>query len=167
MDTNQLRFVLEELSFSADLPAAFLSQLAVDATLEQAPAGGLLFREGSQNDNLYLVRSGRLALEMNVLGRGAVRILTLGPGEMVGWSSLLNEGKMTASAVAVEDTEVVVAPADKLRALSEANHDFGFHLMRQMAAALSMRLVATRFQLLDLFADSSPTTSDSPTERDG
>lgn len=93
---------------------------------------------------------------MNVPGRGAVRILTLGPGEMAGWSALLDQGKMTASAVAVQDSEVIVAAADKLRQLCETNHDFGYHLMRQMAAALSERLVATRLQLLDLFADAPP-----------
>lgn len=154
MDTSQLAYVLEELRFSADMPREVLEQLAAESTTRKMSAGEVVFREGSNNDNLYLVRSGRLALEMNVPGRGLVRILTLGPGEMVGWSSLLSQGKMTANAVVVEDTEVVVAPTDKLRELSETNRDFGFHLMRQMADALSKRLVATRLQLLDLFADS-------------
>jgi CRP-like cAMP-binding protein len=66
---------------------------------------------------------------------------------------------MTASAVVVDDTEVIVAPTDKLRELSETNREFGFHLMRQMAGALSKRLIATRLQLLDLFADAPPTIS--------
>jgi CRP-like cAMP-binding protein len=83
---------------------------------------------------------------------------------MVGWSSLIANGKMTAGAVAVEDSEVVVAPANRLKELSETNHDFGFHLMRQMAAALAKRLVATRLQLLDLFADAPPTISDGTSE---
>jgi CRP-like cAMP-binding protein len=154
MDTKELAGVLGELRFSADMPTDVVEQLAAESTLEQITAGAVIFREGKKNDNLYLVRTGRLALEMNVPGRGAVRILTLGPGEMAGWSALLGQGHMTASAVAVEDTEVVVAPADKLRELSETSRDFGFYLMRHMAAALSKRLVATRLQLLDLFADS-------------
>ncbi len=156
MDPSQLRFILEELRFSAMLPAEVLDQLAAASTIKQIPAGTVIFREGGTNDNLYLIRDGRLALEMSVPGRGAVRILTLGAGEMVGWSALLDEGKMTASAIAVEDSEVVVAEAEKLRQLCRANRDFGYHLMEQMAAALSKRLVATRLQLLDLFA-ASPT----------
>lgn len=156
MDTSQLEYILEELQFSAGMPSEALGQLAAESKLEHAPAGTVLFREGSRNRNLYLIRSGRLALEMNVPGRGAVRILTLGPGEMAGWSALLDQGKMTASALAVQDSEVIVAAADKLRQLCETNHDFGYHLMRQMAAALSERLVATRLQLLDLFADAPP-----------
>jgi CRP-like cAMP-binding protein len=76
---------------------------------------------------------------------------------MVGWSALLGEqGKMTASAIAVEDTELVVVQAERLRRLCEVSHDFGFHLMRSMASALAKRLLATRLQLLDLFADAAP-----------
>ena len=153
MDSAELVSVLEELQFSAQLPTDTVQKLAAAAVLQNVAAGHYLFREGADNRRLYLVRSGRLALEMSVPGRGAVRILTVGPGEMAGWSSLLDRGKMTASAVAVEPTEVIAAEADTLQALCEANHEFGFHLMRQMAAALSKRLVATRLQLLDLFAD--------------
>jgi CRP/FNR family cyclic AMP-dependent transcriptional regulator len=152
MDAEKLKFILEELHFSADLPPRVLEHLAAESKTHPVAAGAALFREGQVNDQLYLVRSGRLALEMNVPGRGAVRILTVGPGEMVGWSALLHEGKMKASAVALEDSEVIAAAADRLRELCETNHDFGFHLMRQMAGALSHRLVATRLQLLDLFA---------------
>ncbi len=156
MDTNQLKYILEELRFSSELPPDVLDRLAVESTLQKLAVGDIVFREGSTNHHLYLIRSGRLALEMNVPGRGAVRILTVGPGGMVGWSSLLNQGKMTASAIAVAETEVVVAPADKLLELSKTNHELGFHLMRRLADALSQRLVATRLQLLDLFADTPP-----------
>jgi CRP-like cAMP-binding protein len=149
---------LEELRFSADLPAEVLQQLAAESTMERKPQGTVLFRDGAINHNLYLIRSGRVALEMKVPGRGSVRILTLGPGEMCGWSSLLDQGRMTAAAIIVEDTEFVVAPADKLRTLSESSHEFGYHLMRRMADALARRLVATRLQLLDLFADAASDT---------
>ena len=64
---------------------------------------------------------------------------------------------MTASAIALEESEVVVAAAERLRELCDTDHDFGYHMMRQMVAALSKRLVATRLQLLDLFADDPQT----------
>ena len=157
MDLDQLKYVLQELKFSADLPPRVLEQLANESTIQQFSAGAVVFHEGSAaHPNLYLIRNGRIALEMNAPGRGGLRILTLGPGEMVGWSALLGAGQMTASAVAVEDSDVVMVTADSLRQVCETNHEFGFHMMRQMAAALSKRLVATRLQLLDLFADSTP-----------
>jgi CRP-like cAMP-binding protein len=168
MDARQLQYVLEELNFSAALPPPVLEQLAAAATVRRVPAGTVVFREGSENHDLYLVRSGRVGLEMRVPGRGSVCILTLGPGEMVGWSALLDRhSRMTAGAVALEETELVVAEAGKLRELCEASHDFGYHLMRQMAGALSARLVATRLQLLDLFADVPPVIPAARSEREG
>ena len=90
MDAKQLEYVLQELSFSAELPSEVLAQLAAMSRVEHTTAGSVVFRERDQNDNLYLVRSGRIALEMSVPGRGAVRILTIGPGGMAGWSALLD-----------------------------------------------------------------------------
>lgn len=151
MEPTELRYILQELQFSAELPEETLDQLAGESSLQRASAGEMIFREGASNDNLYLLRSGRVALEVNVPSRGNVRILTIGPGEMIGWSSLLGEGRMTASAVVMDAAELIVAPVGKLRELCDHNRDFGYHLMQRMAAALSKRLVATRLQLLDLF----------------
>ena len=153
MDEGQLRFILEELQFSSVFPNEVLRQLAETAEVRSVAAGVPVFREGTTHDYLYLVHTGCVALEMCVPGRGTVRLLTVGPGEMVGWSALLHQNHMTASAVAVETSQLVVAPADKLRALCETSPEFGMHLMRRMAEALSRRLTATRLQLLDLFAN--------------
>ncbi|MEZ6123277.1 MAG: cyclic nucleotide-binding domain-containing protein [Planctomycetaceae bacterium] len=145
--------MLNELHFSADLPAETLQQLARHCQSKSFAAGEVIFHEGTASDALYLIYAGKIALEMSIPGRGAVRILTLGPGEMVGWSSLLSEGNMTASAIAIEPTTTVVAPAKTLLEICETNRELGYHLMRRMAFALSRRLVATRLQLLDLFAE--------------
>lgn len=161
MDVGELRFHLEQLAFSADFPAEVLQQLAKAAQLQDLTPSQVVFREGGVNHMLYLVVDGRLALEMLIPGRGASRILTIGPGEMCGWSALLGEGKMTATALATQNTKVVAIAGDQLRQLCDDNRDFGFHLMRQMAFALSSRLIATRLQLLDLFGDGARVTTES------
>ena len=161
METRDLQFHLEQLAFTAGLPAGVLEELAKAAELQTLAASAVLFREGGANHRLYLVREGRLALEVLIPGRAPSRILTIGPGEMCGWSSLLGEGRMTASAIATEDTLLIAFAVEKLRELCEANAEFGFHLMRQMALALSSRLVATRLQMLDLFGNVPQVTSES------
>jgi CRP-like cAMP-binding protein len=156
METTELRAILRELQFTAELHEPVLERLAEISALRRYSRGAVLFREGSRNGELFLLRSGRVTLEMNVPGRGRLAILTLGPGEMAAWSALVGDGEMTATAVALDDVEAVVAPAHKLREISEQDHAFGYRLMRRMAAALSRRLLATRLQLLDLFADTPP-----------
>jgi CRP/FNR family cyclic AMP-dependent transcriptional regulator len=154
VDAHVLAQVLGKLRFSASLPDEVLERLASSATLSGFPTGAILFREGSQNDRLMIITVGRVALDMNVPGRGETRILTLGPGDMVAWSALLGGGRMTTSAVAIEDTQVVSISAADALATGESNHTFGYYLMRQMGRCLADRLVATRLQLLDLFSES-------------
>jgi CRP-like cAMP-binding protein len=100
---------------------------------------------------MFLVESGHVALDMHVPGRGPVRILTVGEGELLGWSALLQDGPMTCAATALESTRLIAIPGAGLAALCEANQEIGYRVMRQMARALAQRLVATRLQLLDLF----------------
>lgn len=159
MTASLYRPCLEQLRFTAELPSAMLDALANLASLRQFAAGATLFHEGARHEALYLLCRGRVALEMGAAGRGAVRILSLGPGDVIGWSALLGDGPMTASAVALEPCEVLAIPGGELLALCEADHDAGYALMRQMATALSRRLLATRLQLLDLFGDTCARSS--------
>ena len=128
-----------------------LADLAATAILQRFPAGEVLFREGSHSEVLYLVARGRVALDMHVPGRGEVRVLSLGAGDMLGWSALLGQSQMTTSAQVLEDSELIAISGRKLLSLCDRNPEAGYRIMRQMAVALSKRLSATRLQLLDLF----------------
>lgn len=162
MDTQTMANVLGKLQFSAALPEQAIQNIAALAELRGIAANTLLFREGAQNDQLMIITIGRVALDMQVPGRGEVRIMSLGPGDIVAWSALIGGGRMTTSAVAMEDTQLVVVRASDALALCESEPAFGYHLMRQVAHALANRLVATRLQLLDLFADSVPVGPQGP-----
>lgn len=153
MKQEKLRKLFDELHFTASLSSATLDQLATASVVQNFPAGTVVFREGTENKLLYVVVHGSVALDMNVLGRGDVRILSLGSGDVLAWSALLGNSRMTATATTLAETQVVATPADKLRELCEVDHEFGYHLMRGMATALSQRLLATRLQLLDLFRE--------------
>ncbi len=162
MDTQALAKVLKNLRFSESLPPHVLKAIAGAATLCDFPAGTVLFREGAQNDKLMIVAAGGVALDVRVPGRGDVRILSLGPGDMVAWSALFGGGRMTTSAVTLQYTQLVAIPAAEAITLCESDASFGYHLMRQVALALANRLVATRLQLLDLFADTAPVVPQGP-----
>jgi len=159
MDGLRLGEILRELSFTSSLSDSARARIGEIATLACFPVGSVLFREGGGNPNFFLIREGRVGLDMNVPGRGPVRILTLGPGDMVGWSALIGSGEMTTSAMALENTEVIVCPGKKLMELSASNHEIGYQFMNRVAMALAHRLTSTRLQLLDLFEDPPPVLS--------
>lgn len=149
--------VLRELNFAADLPEHVLDGLAAAAAVVEFAAGEAIFQEGVENHFLYVLERGRVGLDMYVPGRGRTRILSVGPGDVLAWSALLGDGVMTVSATALENIRAVVLPGPKMLEVCSANHEIGFCLMRRMAMALAQRLVATRLQLLDLFA--APTSA--------
>jgi CRP-like cAMP-binding protein len=156
MDNQRLQEILTEMRFTQGMSAATLQRLAEIAEPETVRAGTVLFREGSQNGDLFLIRNGKVALKINVPGKGQATVLTAGPGEFIGWSGLIGDAKMTATAVALEETEVFRVSSKKLNDLCGTNHEFCHSLMRGLAQALSQRLVATRLQLLDLFTEERP-----------
>jgi CRP/FNR family transcriptional regulator, cyclic AMP receptor protein len=65
-------------------------QLAVGcASNVRFNAGELLCHEGREANTFYLIRAGKVALEVYFPGRGSVPMETVGTGEMLGWSWLI------------------------------------------------------------------------------
>jgi CRP-like cAMP-binding protein len=158
IEKQAVKNLLAGLGWSAGLAEEMVEELAAISAVAEFTAftaGATIFREGDPNPFLYLIERGRVGLDMHVPGRGRVRILSVGAGEMLAWSAVLGRGVMTVSAEALEDTRAIAASGPQLLQICGANHELGYQLMQRMAGALAQRLVATRLQLLDLFAEPS------------
>ena len=64
--------------------------------------GTLVVTEGRVTESLGVVLKGRIALRVLVPERGMVTILTVEPGDVVGWSAVVPPYRGTADAVAIE-----------------------------------------------------------------
>lgn len=126
--------------------------LADGATLADFAAGSQVVSAGAPADRFHVVRSGAVAVEILVPGRGPVTIARLGPDDLLGVSWLFPPQRWLFDGVATEPTETIAFDAATVRAATEADHELGFRLFGRFAALLSDRLQATRLQLLDLYA---------------
>lgn len=142
--------------FLQGLPAGSRQKLEPLAREKFFEPGTRIFAEGAIDDDVYLIAVGHVRLEMAVPYAPRVQFLSLGPGDLLGWSPLLGDQPMTATATAIERVQVVVFDGGALRRLCHSDHEIGFQVMKQLARALSQRLLATRLQLMDLFKDSVP-----------
>lgn len=142
--------------FLEALPKRQRAQLEAIATHRHWPPGTLLFQEGVEHDNIYLLLSGHVRLEMLVPDRGRIPLLTVGVGDLVGWSPLTGQNIMTATAMALEPTHALAFDGLRLAEACEDSHELGYYVMRQIVIALSERLLSTRLQLLDLFREHQP-----------
>jgi CRP-like cAMP-binding protein len=155
--TSPENLLLRLAHFFDDLSEDDLKKIADLAMLEQWAAGKVLFREGLVSENLFLINQGTVALDMQIPQRGQVRILTIGPGEVLAWSALLSDQRMTAMATVLEEATLISIPGPKLKELCESDPGVGYAVMRRIAVTLAHRLLATRLQLLDLFRETQPT----------
>jgi len=148
---------LGEIPLFADLSPNHLEILTTIATLRTAHDGEELFHEGDPQDDIYIVLEGRVALEIHVPNRGRLRILTVEPMEVLGWSSVTDASpRRTASARAVAPTRLLAIDSSQLRRECLADCELGSVIMRHVANVIANRLMVTRLQLLDLFASQPP-----------
>jgi CRP/FNR family cyclic AMP-dependent transcriptional regulator len=148
---ESLEGILAEHPFFSGLEPRYL-QLAVGcASNVRFNAGEFVFQAGEEANNFYLIRAGRVGLEVFAPGRGSLAIETLENGDILGWSWLIPPYAWRFDARAVEMTRAIALDGKCLRAKCEEDHDLGYELLKRIAAILGQRLDATRFRLLDIY----------------
>ena len=133
------------------LPAGPRERLvALMGRLELDP-GVTFMHEGEDTESLTIIVRGRVALRLRVPERGAVTILTLDPGDLVGWSAVVPPFRATTSATTLEPTELATFDAAALRALLASDTELAAAFLPPVLQTVAARVAATRDQLLDLF----------------
>lgn len=140
---------LQRFPLFAGQSGADLAALAAAAGRRRLVDREVLVTRGAQSSHVCWVVSGRIALAVEHEGR-SVLVMTLGPGDLLGWSVLRDEPTALATARSLGTTELVTLPADALRQALAAGTPFAWTLMRRLLAAAAADLEATRMQLLRL-----------------
>jgi CRP/FNR family transcriptional regulator, cyclic AMP receptor protein len=151
METINVLEVLRETPLTAGLGHPERRRLAGLCQVQRAEPGHILLREGGETAHLGIVRSGRVALRLQVPGRGSTTVLTVEAGDVFGWSAVVPPYRATSTAIAIEPSEVLVCEARALRAALEEDEDLAAALYPRILQAVARRLEATRLQLLDVF----------------
>ncbi|MFD1657452.1 Crp/Fnr family transcriptional regulator [Streptomyces caeni] len=113
--------------------------------------GARLFDEGGRADRFWVVRDGRVALDMYVPGHPAPVIETLGPGDLVGRSWLFEPYVWQLGAEATTPVRAYEFDAVAVRAMCDDDAGFGRATGRWAGRVLSHRLYAARARLADLY----------------
>lgn len=146
-----LQSIIAAHPFFNDLAADQLELIAGCARNVRFLQGTYLFREGDEANTFYLLRHGKVALQVYVPQQGALSIETIEAGEVLGWSWLFPPYRWHFDAQALELTRAIAFDGECLRAKCEADHDLGYQLMQRFARVMTQRLQATRLQLLDMY----------------
>lgn len=143
--------ILEEHPFFAGFSPEQNRVVSGCARNHRFDAGRYLFHEGEAADEFFLIRHGRVALEIVAPGQAPVVIATLGKGEIVGASWLVPPYRWMFDARAAELTRAIGIDAACLRGKCDADAALGYEMMKRFLPVLVKRLNATRLQLLDVY----------------
>jgi CRP-like cAMP-binding protein len=143
--------LLAEHPFFEGLDEATVSLLVGCAANVHFHAGEYLFHEGEPADRFFVVRRGRVALDVHMPGQTGKVVDTVDEGGVVGWSWLVPPYRWFFDARAVHEVSAVAVDASCLRGKCEEDPALGYALMQRVAGVMYQRLQSARVRVLDLY----------------
>jgi len=153
---KKLEELLAEHSIFEGLDAEYIRVIAGCASNVVFQEGEQIFKEGADADYFYVIRHGRVALEVFVPQRGPVNILSVEDGDVLGWSWMFPPYKWHFDARAMELTRAAAFDGTCLRDKFEKDPRLGYDLMKRFAHVMMDRMNVSRLQLLDMYGKKFP-----------
>lgn len=151
MTASLMESVLERHPFFQGVSQQHVHWIAAHAAHISVPAGRMFFRQGEPANQFYLITKGIVALEVFAPTRGPIQLMTVGVGDVLGWSWLFPPYSWHLDARAVEEAEAIALDGLSLRAQCDADHELGYQLMKQSVLLIEQRLQAAMLQLIDMY----------------
>ncbi|MFA5924436.1 MAG: cyclic nucleotide-binding domain-containing protein [Methylococcaceae bacterium] len=111
--------------------------------------GQILFRQGEHADKFYVVRNGRISLQMPAIMGPTLEIQTVDKDQVLGWSWLISPYQWNFQTKAEEDSELLQFDGTAILARCEQEPKFGYELLKKFAALMSVGLNAARQKMMN------------------
>jgi signal transduction histidine kinase len=161
--------LLRRVSIFQGLTDSQLQGLAILCTEETRSAGTLVCREGAPADRLYILREGRVTLEMGIRLWPERRIRqmsveTLNAGQPFGLSALTESEILTMSVRAMDKCRLIVLKASELRRLMDSDPALGYQISAGLSDVLATRLKHSRLGLTEFLGQTQVAKEQTPEE---
>jgi CRP/FNR family transcriptional regulator, cyclic AMP receptor protein len=133
---------LRQFRIFEDLNERELEQVAKISKSEVLGPGARLTATGAAADRLYLLKNGKIEIRIPGQGPKEVPVDEIGPGDMIGWSTLTGPFVYTASCWTCEKSQVIEVNGARLRQLLEANNHIGYRVLKGVGYVISKRVAA-------------------------
>ncbi len=138
--------LVRSIQLFAGIEEAHLAELATLAEVRQLKAGEPAYQEGDPRRSLLYLRTGRLGVATAGQAGEPEHLLDYGPGDVLGEGVLLEGSTHTVTATALEPTELVAFPRERLQSYFAGHPETRATVLRNALGLLTRRLgqVATR-----------------------
>ena len=110
------RRVLDSTELFASLPEEMVEQLRSQARIRELAKGDLLFGQGDESSDMYVVQEGRIAISTRSSDGRESMVAVMENGGLFGEMGLFDGGPRSAEARALTDTVLVEVAFDDVRA---------------------------------------------------
>ena len=148
-----LAAIIAEHALFSGLEPRYLDLLAEVAMFKEFAADEVIFREGDPANRFYLILDGEVVVESPRAKQSPLTVQTIGSNDVLGWSWLFPPYYWHFDARATKPTKAIFFYGTWLRENCERDHDFGYQMMKRMAAVMVERLQATRKRLAQTQTD--------------
>ena len=148
---ESLRRILAQSPFLKDLEPHHLELITGCASNVRFESGQYLFHEGEEAEKFFLIRQGKVAIEIFTPDRGPITIQTIEAGDVLGWSWLVPPYQWRFDAKAAELVLAISLDGVCLRTKCEDDHDLGYQMLKRFTEIMDERLEATIVHLGDVY----------------
>lgn len=152
---EKIETLLNEQPFLKGLTKEQYAALAKFSEAVQFEDGKYIYREGEEATSFFLIRNGRVSIEIFAAQRGVLTIQTANAGDVLGWSWLVPPHNWRFSGRAIDLVQAIRVDGKKLLKLCQKDHELGYQILSRLFQVVTQRLEATRLQLLDLYGNHS------------
>ncbi len=146
---DQLCAMLERTHVCRQLPPEDIDILARQAHAYRMAPGHYLFREGGRDSALFIIAEGTIKILKEAGYRHYRTIAIIHRGTVLGEMSVVDGRPFSASALAVEPTDVILITRRNVLGLIERHPELGNKLLLQLARLISLRLRRTSGLLVE------------------
>jgi len=142
-DPPTLEGQLAQVPFFSGLTPEAIGLIKQAVTEESHATGTKLFQFGDVGDKLFIILEGRVRISREIPGMGEEALAVLGPGEVFGEMSLLDEFARSADACVHERCRLLVITKERFDDLLFLHKDLAYEVLWNSVKILSMRLRET------------------------
>jgi CRP-like cAMP-binding protein len=103
--------------------------------LKHFPKGTVLFHEGDEGEDMYIIRSGKVAIRKRV-PHGEITLAVLEKGDFFGEMALLERKPRSAGAEVVEDGDLIVIGSEIFGDMIKGNPEIAVRMLRKYSLRL-------------------------------
>ncbi len=152
IDKAEIRPTLQSIPWLMDLSQEQLRKLEKISGFRFLEEGEILYREGENDNLLYIVSEGSLGIEIYVPGHGQVRLYNADPLDIVGWDSMTPVARHRITTItALKKSNLIYFDGSALNELCDIDQELGYVIMRRLSNVIATRMLAMRLKLIDLF----------------